>query len=658
MKTAKSFPKSRLSWTLGQTALALLCVIFAPVLAAQSAAPGASNPPPPRASAASLAQMVASEDENLPELSPDPLEAEALFQLARRVEAGDALMARNEVLARRLYRIAGEAGHLGAQCNYGAMLMDGAGGPSDLIGGAAWFRRAALRGHPLAQYNLGVMHALGDGVVKDAAEALAWIEQSISRLEAGDARNLALAWREMLRTRLVPRDGIVARARIQELSDAIARASVADDPLLNRSARISKAAINEASGAAPDQPGEPASQVKTRRVDRAEIAVQGGPSSQQGLRQPGHGAASGAGSLSRAKQQAMQAAVKSAVSAWLRAWSARQVESYLAFYDDAFELPAGLSRNAWIQQRTDLFRRTSSISVRADHLVVNPLSATEAQVQFKQVYFSRPGRLQLTAKTMRWRSSATGWRIVSESVVSPLSQELPNGAAQSVVAASPKEQALARAEAIAVAESPANQDAVAQPASPAGTPPTISIASPASSGAAGPMPATAPVIQAQPKPAAPSSALSGAESDKSPTRPELVPAQAPARPGVETAVAAWVRAWSGRRAEEYLQFYAPRFVPEAGDRGSWQKERRDAITKPAWLVVRADQLKTSGANDEVEVKFLQVHVTPPHRVELGRKTMRWIWLDGRWQILEEKLEPLPVRSVAKPKNPPARASSR
>jgi hypothetical protein len=69
-------------------------------------------------------------------------------------------------------------------------------------------------------------------------------------------------------------------------------------------------------------------------------------------------------------------------------------------------------------------------------------------------------------------------------------------------------------------------------------------------------------------------------------------------------------------------------------------------------------LKTSGANDEVEVKFLQVHVTPPHRVELGRKTMRWIWLDGRWQILEEKLEPLPVRSVAKPKNPPARASSR
>ena len=85
MKTAKSFPKSRLSWTLGQTALALLCVIFAPVLAAQS---GASNPPPPRASAASLAQMVASEDENLPELSPDPLEAEALFQLARRVEAG------------------------------------------------------------------------------------------------------------------------------------------------------------------------------------------------------------------------------------------------------------------------------------------------------------------------------------------------------------------------------------------------------------------------------------------------------------------------------------------------------------------------------------------------------------------------------------------
>jgi hypothetical protein len=159
----------------------------------------------------------------IPELSPSSTEAEALFKLASRLEAGDATVARDDVLARRLYRIAADAGHAGAQCNLGAMLMDGTGGPTDLAGGAALFRKAALRGHGLAQYNLGVMHALGDGVVKDSGEAMAWIEQAINRLPEGEAMTSAKAWREHLRNLMSSREGMIARNRSQELGDAIVR---------------------------------------------------------------------------------------------------------------------------------------------------------------------------------------------------------------------------------------------------------------------------------------------------------------------------------------------------------------------------------------------------------------------------------------------------
>ena len=63
------------------------------------------------------------------------------------------------------------------------------------------------------------------------------------------------------------------------------------------------------------------------------------------------------------------------------------------------------------------------------------------------------------------------------------------------------------------------------------------------------------------------------------------------------------------------------------------------MTRPAWLKVRADNLKTSVNGESAEARFFQVYVVAPGTVELSNKTMRWVWADGRWQIIQEQSEP-------------------
>jgi len=64
------------------------------------------------------------------------------------------------------------------------------------------------------------------------------------------------------------------------------------------------------------------------------------------------------------------------------------------------------------------------------------------------------------------------------------------------------------------------------------------------------------------------------------------------------------------------------------------------MTRPAWIKVRADHLKTSVNGDSAEARFFQVYVVAPGTVELLNKTMCWLWADGRWQIVQEQSEPV------------------
>jgi hypothetical protein len=126
------------------------------------------------------------------------------------------------------------------------------------------------------------------------------------------------------------------------------------------------------------------------------------------------------------------------------------------------------------------------------------------------------------------------------------------------------------------------------------------------------------------------------------------PTSAPNPAAFEPAVRAWIKAWADRQVDAYLAFYAPGFEVAAGqDQAVWAAERRESMTRPAWIKVRADQLKTSVDGETAQARFFQVYVVAPGTVELTRKTMRWIWSNGRWQILQEQSEPMPRKHTAK-----------
>jgi hypothetical protein len=116
----------------------------------------------------------------------------------------------------------------------------------------------------------------------------------------------------------------------------------------------------------------------------------------------------------------------------------------------------------------------------------------------------------------------------------------------------------------------------------------------------------------------------------------------------EPAVRAWLKAWNDRQLDVYLASYAASFeVPGGQDRGAWVAERREFITKPAWIRVRADHLKTSVNGDSAEARFFQVYVVAPGTVDLSNKTMLWNYVDGRWQIVQEQSEPHSRKRVGK-----------
>jgi hypothetical protein len=748
----------------------------------------------------------------IPELSPSSSEAEALFKLASRLEAGDATVARDDVLARRLYRIAADAGHAGAQCNLGAMLMDGSGGPTDLAGGAALFRKAALRGHGLAQYNLGVMHALGDGVIKDSGEAMAWIEQAITRLPEGEAMTSAKAWREHLRNRMSSREGMIARNRSQELGDAIVRElAAASTGSASRAARSAVRAGLDELGLSPEA-------LQRLGLAPSGAALVGGSDTKVGGGYVGGNQGGANAALSRSAAPVGSnnvsktvntpastlptVAVETALQEWLKAWSDRRADDYLNFYDPRFAPLGGVDRAVWAKQRRSALRQPNWVKVRAEQISSTEMSPEEMVVGFVQVYSASTGHRETTRKSMIWRWSDGHWRIVSEQATKMAAAAGQDVAlarvepAQSVEAKAPEQKvaeskplepkasvrvqresepgqstkaqreleaaraALAKAQRDAdAAQAKANQEAEAiqaraqreaelaqaksqreaeaaqlrmqrdaqaaqlkaqrnaelaaarvkreaelvgvraeleskQAAAKAARETQINAEKAAREAevaanqakreaeaaaanarkqekrlakeilsvepAATVSAAAAPVVF----PATPPAALPAVYPASSPApltaRPPVAPnatstvssnstsISSPNAALFEPAVRAWIKAWNDRQVDTYLASYAANFeVPGGQDRATWAAERRESMMKPAWIKVRADRLKTLVDGESAEASFFQVYVVAPGTVELSNKTMRWTWLDGRWQIVQEQSEPHARMRVSK-----------
>ena len=150
--------------------------------------------------------------------------------------------------------------------------------------------------------------------------------------------------------------------------------------------------------------------------------------------------------------------------------------------------------------------------------------------------------------------------------------------------------------------------------------PAAPIAAPAA-----PVPlAAAPVAAAAPAAAAPAAATAS------------IAGEAVDSGGINSALTAWAKAWSSRDVNAYIAQYAPDFAPEGGlSRATWEQQRRDRITRPSRIGVRALNPEiTKIGEDRVRVSFVQEYQSDTFSDQVN-KVLEFKSTPSGWKIVRE-----------------------
>lgn len=108
-----------------------------------------------------------------------------------------------------------------------------------------------------------------------------------------------------------------------------------------------------------------------------------------------------------------EAALRQAIEQWSKAWGGQAIPQYLDMYASDFVPPKGLSRTAWVQQRTQRITNKKSIRHEIQNLTLQ-IQGSQATVRFTQIY--QDERLRASdRKTMHWVWRNGQWRISLES---------------------------------------------------------------------------------------------------------------------------------------------------------------------------------------------------------------------------------------------------
>jgi len=151
-------------------------------------------------------------------------------------------------------------------------------------------------------------------------------------------------------------------------------------------------------------------------------------------------------------------------------------------------------------------------------------------------------------------------------------------------------------------------------------PPRAATPAPAAPVAAAPVPTPAPAVSAAPvKPAPAAPAAASADTN-----------------AINSALLSWAKAWSSRDAAAYLSAYAPDFVPEGGlSRSAWEQQRRDRITRPSSISVRAINPEIVNVGEgRVRVNFVQEYQSDSFSDQVN-KVLEFKSTSNGWKIVRE-----------------------
>jgi len=185
---------------------------------------------------------------------------------------------------------------------------------------------------------------------------------------------------------------------------------------------------------------------------------------------------------------------------------------------------------------------------------------------------------------------------------------------------------------------------VAAVTAPAETVSTPTVASPASST---PAVTTAPAVVVS-KPvmvaAAPTPvAAAPTPVTTAPTPVAVAKAPVKAEPAVDVsaevlkATRDWAAAWSAKKTDKYLSFYAKDFItPDGMSRSAWEAQRKERIAKPKSIKVEVLDAKVKEQDSKHASASFKQNYRASHLKSSSMKTLVWVKNDGRWQIMEER----------------------
>ena len=139
----------------------------------------------------------------------------------------------------------------------------------------------------------------------------------------------------------------------------------------------------------------------------------------------------------------------------------------------------------------------------------------------------------------------------------------------------------------------------------------------------------AATASAAPKPAVVAAPAATASAD-------TMPGASADAAAINAVLLTWAKAWSSRDVSGYLAHYDANFVPEGGlTRATWEKQRRDRITRPSRIVVRAaNPVVVKVGDDRVRVNFLQEYQSDSFSDQVN-KTLEFKSNAGGWKIVRE-----------------------
>ena len=121
-----------------------------------------------------------------------------------------------------------------------------------------------------------------------------------------------------------------------------------------------------------------------------------------------------------------EAAVMARIDGWAKAWQDRNLDGYLSYYAEKFTPSYGMSKSAWLKQRSerikgpkriDLALQNIRVTVRGDKATAQIQEPQTALADFGQSYSNSLGYKDEVNKELEFELIEGNWQIIRESVV-------------------------------------------------------------------------------------------------------------------------------------------------------------------------------------------------------------------------------------------------